>query len=117
MTTHDLADVERLCPRMILIDHGRVVFDGPPTDLAAAAEGKVWVVTYATDGAGAPSDEALLVDEVPEADGRTRSRLLAVEQRKSPASRGAEPRTRSMVTTTQCSRPSTSANCRAQAGI
>jgi ABC-2 type transport system ATP-binding protein len=28
LTTHDLADVERLCPRMILIDHGRVVFDG-----------------------------------------------------------------------------------------
>jgi ABC-2 type transport system ATP-binding protein len=28
LTTHDLADVERLCPRMILIDHGRVVVDG-----------------------------------------------------------------------------------------
>jgi ABC-2 type transport system ATP-binding protein len=28
LTTHDLPDVERLCPRMILIDHGRVVFDG-----------------------------------------------------------------------------------------
>ena len=28
LTTHDLADIERLCPRMILIDHGRVVYDG-----------------------------------------------------------------------------------------
>jgi ABC-2 type transport system ATP-binding protein len=28
LTTHDLADVERLCPRMILIDHGRVAYDG-----------------------------------------------------------------------------------------
>jgi ABC-2 type transport system ATP-binding protein len=28
LTTHDLPDVERLCPRMILIDHGRVVVDG-----------------------------------------------------------------------------------------
>ncbi len=28
LTTHDLPDVERLCPRMILIDHGRVVYDG-----------------------------------------------------------------------------------------
>ncbi len=28
LTTHDLADVERLCPRMILIDHGHVVYDG-----------------------------------------------------------------------------------------
>lgn len=28
LTTHDLADVERLCSRVILIDHGRVLFDG-----------------------------------------------------------------------------------------
>jgi ABC-2 type transport system ATP-binding protein len=27
LTTHDLADVERLCRRIILIDHGRVLFD------------------------------------------------------------------------------------------
>jgi len=29
LTTHDLSDIERLCPRMLLIDHGHVVFDGP----------------------------------------------------------------------------------------
>ncbi len=28
LTTHDLSEIERLCPRMILIDHGRVVYDG-----------------------------------------------------------------------------------------
>jgi ABC-2 type transport system ATP-binding protein len=28
LTTHDLADIERLCPRIVLIDHGRVIFDG-----------------------------------------------------------------------------------------
>ncbi len=28
LTTHDLADVERLCRRIVLIDHGRIVFDG-----------------------------------------------------------------------------------------
>jgi ABC-2 type transport system ATP-binding protein len=28
LTTHDLLDIERLCPRMILIDHGHVVYDG-----------------------------------------------------------------------------------------
>jgi ABC-2 type transport system ATP-binding protein len=28
LTTHDLADVERLCPRLVLIDHGRLLYDG-----------------------------------------------------------------------------------------
>jgi ABC-2 type transport system ATP-binding protein len=28
LTTHDLADVERLCRRIVLIDHGRLIFDG-----------------------------------------------------------------------------------------
>lgn len=28
LTTHDLADIERLCRRLVVIDHGRVVHDG-----------------------------------------------------------------------------------------
>ncbi|HEV2953585.1 MAG TPA: ATP-binding cassette domain-containing protein [Candidatus Dormibacteraeota bacterium] len=28
LTTHDLADIELLCPRVIIIDHGRVIHDG-----------------------------------------------------------------------------------------
>jgi ABC-2 type transport system ATP-binding protein len=28
LTTHDLADIEKLCARIILIDHGRKLFDG-----------------------------------------------------------------------------------------
>ncbi len=28
LTTHDLADIEKLCERLIVIDHGRVVHDG-----------------------------------------------------------------------------------------
>jgi viologen exporter family transport system ATP-binding protein len=33
LTTHDLADIERLCRRLVVIDHGRVVHDGPLADL------------------------------------------------------------------------------------
>jgi ABC-2 type transport system ATP-binding protein len=28
LTTHDLADIARLCPRVVLIDHGRLIYDG-----------------------------------------------------------------------------------------
>ena len=28
MTTHDVADLERLCRRMLIIDHGRLIYDG-----------------------------------------------------------------------------------------
>ncbi len=28
LTTHDLADVERLCRRIVLIDHGSIIYDG-----------------------------------------------------------------------------------------
>lgn len=33
LTTHDLADVERLCRRIIFIDRGKVLYDGPVAEL------------------------------------------------------------------------------------
>jgi ABC-2 type transport system ATP-binding protein len=33
LTSHDLADVERLCKRIIFIDAGKVLYDGPVVDL------------------------------------------------------------------------------------
>ncbi|GAA0477959.1 ABC transporter ATP-binding protein [Paractinoplanes deccanensis] len=35
LTTHDLADIERLCRRLVVIDHGRVVHDGTIDELHA----------------------------------------------------------------------------------
>jgi ABC-2 type transport system ATP-binding protein len=29
LTTHDLDDIERLCSRLLIVDHGRVIYDGP----------------------------------------------------------------------------------------
>ncbi|MBI5877464.1 MAG: ATP-binding cassette domain-containing protein [Chloroflexi bacterium] len=33
LTTHDLSDVQKLCERVLMIDHGRVLFDGLLDDL------------------------------------------------------------------------------------
>jgi ABC-2 type transport system ATP-binding protein len=35
LTTHDLADIQRLCRRLVVIDHGRVVHDGTIDELHA----------------------------------------------------------------------------------
>jgi ABC-2 type transport system ATP-binding protein len=37
LTTHDLGDVERLCRRVVVIDHGRLAFDGDLAGLRATA--------------------------------------------------------------------------------
>jgi ABC-2 type transport system ATP-binding protein len=82
LTTHDLADIERLCRRLVVIDHGRVVHDGSLDSLHARYRSRRLVVvdfdepppdvdlpgvriesveelrvTYAVDGTGATAGE------------------------------------------------------------
>jgi ABC-2 type transport system ATP-binding protein len=38
MTSHDLSELERLCARMLIIDEGRLVFDGPVAEIRAFDE-------------------------------------------------------------------------------
>lgn len=40
ITTHDMDDIETLCPRMIIIDHGRKLYDGTVTDIRARFGGQ-----------------------------------------------------------------------------
>jgi ABC-2 type transport system ATP-binding protein len=35
LTTHDMGDIERLCERVLVVDHGRLAFDGTLSGLAA----------------------------------------------------------------------------------
>ncbi|MFC4858534.1 ABC transporter ATP-binding protein [Actinophytocola glycyrrhizae] len=44
LTTHDLADIEKLCRRLVVIDHGRVVHDGTVEQLHATYRSKRRVV-------------------------------------------------------------------------
>ncbi|MBV8714803.1 MAG: ATP-binding cassette domain-containing protein [Chloroflexi bacterium] len=38
LTTHDMSDVERLCSRLVIIDHGRLLYDGGLDELRANVE-------------------------------------------------------------------------------
>lgn len=51
LTTHDLNDVERLCRRLLMIDHGRVLYDGSVEQLKARyVRHRVLSISLATDG-------------------------------------------------------------------
>ena len=53
LTTHDLGDVEKLCERVIMIDRGRLMYDGALAELRARfGEGRVLVVDFETPPAG-----------------------------------------------------------------
>jgi ABC-2 type transport system ATP-binding protein len=43
LSTHQTDDIAAMCQRVIVIDAGAVRFDGTPGELAARADGHVWV--------------------------------------------------------------------------
>ena len=43
LSTHETEDVAALCERVIVLDRGRVRYDGPVTDLTGQAAGRVWL--------------------------------------------------------------------------
>jgi len=43
LSTHQTEDVAALCERVIVLDRGRVRYDGPVTELTARAAGRVWL--------------------------------------------------------------------------
>jgi ABC-2 type transport system ATP-binding protein len=60
LTTHDLADVERLCRRIIVIDQGKVLYDGQVDRLKAQyAPYRELIVTLAPDG---HAEQSVVVD-------------------------------------------------------
>jgi ABC-2 type transport system ATP-binding protein len=51
ISTHQTEDVEALCDRVMVMDSGRIVFDGAVTDLVASASGSVWLADQQEQGA------------------------------------------------------------------
>jgi ABC-2 type transport system ATP-binding protein len=50
LTTHDLGDVARLCQRVMIIDHGRLLFDGPLDELTTRFGGERELVVDFAEG-------------------------------------------------------------------
>ncbi|WP_413774937.1 ATP-binding cassette domain-containing protein [Actinocorallia sp. A-T 12471] len=66
LTTHDLGDIERLCRRVMVIDHGRLAFDGTLDELRATAPAdRTLVVDFASEGGVAPEGVRVIRREGP----------------------------------------------------
>jgi ABC-2 type transport system ATP-binding protein len=51
LSTHQTEDVAALCPRVVVMDGGRTLFDGTPAELAGVAAGHVWHAAERAPGA------------------------------------------------------------------
>ena len=54
LTTHDLDDVEELCERLIIINQGRIIEDGPLATLVDSITPHRYLIVECDPGAGAP---------------------------------------------------------------
>jgi viologen exporter family transport system ATP-binding protein len=72
LTSHYMADVQALCKRVIVIHHGRILFDGSLSDLAVRfnATKTIGVTLKDVDGDGPPPDLAVYGEIVPSDDDR-----------------------------------------------
>lgn len=51
LSTHQTEDVAALCPQVIVMNHGRTLFSGTPSELAEGARGSVWLSADRATGA------------------------------------------------------------------
>jgi ABC-2 type transport system ATP-binding protein len=62
LTTHDLQDIEHICPRLIMVDQSRLIFDGEIRNLRAAlGSRRRLTLEFATDPGALPLKTALLI--------------------------------------------------------
>lgn len=80
LTSHYMADVEALCQRVVVIHHGRMLFDGPLTALVTRFSPHKTIVVDIENGATA--DFARFGEVVSQTDGRVTLRVPKVDTAK-----------------------------------
>jgi ABC-type multidrug transport system ATPase subunit len=89
-STHVVEDVAVSCQRVVVLADGRLGYDGRPADLANLARGKVWEIHLPAGQPIVVPENSKLIDEVPEAGGGNRIRLLS-PSRPTPEAQPVEP--------------------------
>ncbi len=75
-STHVVEDVAVACERVIVLSKGKKVFDGEPGLLASVADGKTWEMRIREGEENNLPENAIVVDQAPEADGTYHVRIL-----------------------------------------
>ncbi len=78
-STHVVEDVAVACDRVIVLSKGKKVFDGEPGLLASVAKGKTWEMRIREGEEENLPENAIVVDQVPEAGGIYNIRILHQE--------------------------------------
>ena len=78
-STHVVEDVAVACERVLVLAGGRLLFDGEPGALAAAARGRVWELRTAPDVVLDLPSGAIRAEATPALDGSVAHRVLASE--------------------------------------
>ncbi|MDD4517965.1 MAG: ATP-binding cassette domain-containing protein [Limnochordia bacterium] len=60
-STHIVADVENLCEKVVVLDHGQILFDGNVSDLSKLARGYVWTMVTTKDELAQMEEDVLIV--------------------------------------------------------
>ncbi|MEE8576121.1 MAG: ABC transporter ATP-binding protein [candidate division Zixibacteria bacterium] len=69
LSTHIVGDISSTCSDMALLANGKIVYNGAPTGLTSAAEGKVWHVTAADHELDMLKEKYPVISAVPGEDG------------------------------------------------
>jgi len=64
LTTHDISDIERLCERMLIIDHGRVIYDGGVAEIRERFGGEATLIVDLESAAAPLEIRGASVDRV-----------------------------------------------------
>lgn len=85
LTTHDLGDIEQLCRRILIIDHGHVIYDGTVDGLKAAfAAGRALMIDLGGDPAKAAAPPLVEGADLVRSEGRRHWLVVPHEQRVAP---------------------------------
>lgn len=90
-STHVVEDVAISCERVLVLAKSRLQFDGSPTELANAAQGKVWEFITPDEAVVDLPDGAIVVEQSPTSEGQILQRVVCSVQ-PTPSSTSSSPR-------------------------